>query len=165
MWCSERRAVLAALAALAVLPACGFTPAYGPGGSAGRLTGEVALTAPEDQAGYLFNRRIEERLDRAALGRYTLEATVETEQTDLGTTSTGSTTRYRILGSARYRLTETGTGRLLLEDRIESFTGYSATGSNVSTLASERDALQRVTTILADRVVDALILAAPTLPE
>lgn len=159
-WC-DRRAVLAALAAL---PACGFTPAYGPDGAAGRLQGQVALDDPGTRAAYLLNRRIEERLGRAPSGRYRLEAEIGTRQTGLGTTSTGSTTRYQILGTVDIRLADSATGTTLLTDRIDSFTGYSATGSNVATLASERDALERLMTLLADRIVDRLILAAGDLP-
>ena len=159
-WC-DRRFLLGALAAL---PACGFTPAYGPSGSAGRLQGRVSLSEPDGEPGYLLNRRIDERLGYAPAGAYRLETVIETSETDLGTTSTGATTRYRIIGSVDIRLTDTATGQVLLSDTVDSFTSYSATGSSVATLASKRDALERLMTILADRIVDRLILAAGNLP-
>lgn len=159
-WC-DRRLLLGALAAL---PACGFAPAYGPSGSAGRLQGRVALSGPEGEPGYLLNRRIDERLGHASAGTYLLETAVATDEADLGTTSTGTTTRYRIIGSVDFRLTEAATGAVLLSDTVDSFTGYSATGSSVATLAARRDALERLMTILADRIVDRLILAADELP-
>ncbi|ETX15411.1 hypothetical protein OCH239_16440 [Roseivivax halodurans JCM 10272] len=159
-WC-DRRTLLWALAAL---PACGFTPAYGPSGSASRLQGQLALSDPEGEPGYLLNRRIEDRLGYAPGGTYRLYTDITTNQTDLGTTSTGATTRYRIIGSVGIRLTDTATGQVLLSDTVDSFTSYSATGSSVATLASERDALERLMTILADRIVDRLILAAGNLP-
>lgn len=162
-WC-DRRSVILGLGALALLPSCGFTPAYGPEGGAGRLSGAVGLAPPDGRAGYLLNRRLEDRLGRAAPARYMLETEIETGQSDLGTTSTGSTTRYRIVGSVSYRLKEAGGETVLAEDRVESFTGYSATGTSVATLAAERDALERLMTILADRIVDQLIVAAPDLP-
>ncbi|SLN18279.1 hypothetical protein ROJ8625_00618 [Roseivivax jejudonensis] len=157
----DRRTVLAALV---VAPACGFTPAYGPQGSAGRLQDSVALSEPRNRAGYVLNRRIEERLGHAPGGRYALETPIDTGETDFGTTSTGTTTRYRVVGSVDIRLRDTATGAVVLEDRLDSFTGYSATGSAVATLAAERDALERLMTLLADRIVDRLILAAPELP-
>ena len=47
----DRRAFLGAPGAAGLaLAGCGFTPAYGPGGAAGALTGAVALSEPEDRA-------------------------------------------------------------------------------------------------------------------
>ncbi|ETW13483.1 secreted periplasmic protein [Roseivivax marinus] len=161
----DRRAFLGALGAAGLaLAGCGFTPAYGPGGAAGALTGAVALSEPEDRAGYLLNRRIEERIGRAPAGRYRLETAIETDTGDFGTTSTGSTTRYRIASVVAFTLTDTATGAEVLRDSVESFTDYSATGSAVATLASERDARERLMVILADRIVDRLILSATDLP-
>ncbi len=164
--CDRRRALgLIAAAGLAGgLSACGFTPAYGPAGSAGRLTGQVALGDPDGREGYLLQRRIEERLGRAPGGRYSLETDIGIGETDLGTTSTGATTRFRIIGTVDLRLVDRGSGTVLLSDRVDSFTSYSATGSNVATLAAERDALERLMTLLADRIVDRLILEADRFP-
>ncbi|SFD70250.1 LPS assembly lipoprotein LptE [Roseivivax sediminis] len=162
-WC-DRRFVIAGLGALALLPACGFSPAYGPGGAAGRLQGQVALDDPGNRAAYMLHRRIEDRLGHAPSGRYRLSTSIDTSETDLGTTSTGTTTRYQVLGQVDIRLLDTASGAVLLEDRVDSFTGYSATGSNVATLASERDAEERLMTLLADRIVDRLIAVAPDLP-
>ena len=44
---------------------------------------------------------------------------------------------------------------------VDSFTGYSATGSTVATRAARADAEERLTTILADQIVTRLIAAAP----
>ncbi len=158
---SDRRLFL--LSGLA-LGACGFAPAYGPTGSAGRLQGQVMLDPPETQEVYLLNRRIEERLGRAAAGRFALSVEVATEQDGFGTTSAGSTTRYRLTGEARYRLRDTVTDTLISERRAVAFTGYSAFGSNVATLAGARDAEERLMVILADQIVDQLLLLSSELP-
>ncbi|MHA6345039.1 LPS assembly lipoprotein LptE [Roseivivax sp. CAU 1761] len=163
----DRRRALAALAGAALaagLAGCGFAPAYGPGGGAGALLGRVAPDQPEGRPGYLLVRRLEERLGRATAPAYRLAYEIDLGQSDLGTTSTGTTTRFRRIGSVSYRLIDAASGAELLSDRVESFTGYSATGSSVATLAAERDALERLMTILADRIVDHLVVAAADLP-
>ncbi|MWD28536.1 hypothetical protein E0K89_013710 [Aquicoccus sp. SCR17] len=159
----DRRAFLTLLAA-GGLSACGFTPAYGPSGGAGRLQGQVAVDAPDDRAGYLLVRRLEERLGRAAGARYELGAQVVIDEEGLGISADQRTTRYHLVGEARYALRDAATGLVLQSGQVESFTGYSATGSTVATLAAERDALERLMTILADRITDRLIAGAADLP-
>ena len=88
---------------------------------------------------------------------------LQTSRQSLGATSIGNTTRYRLVGRAQYRLLDLN-GAELISGRTDSFTGYSTTGSTVSTLAAERDARDRLVTILADQVIDALLLDAADLP-
>lgn len=159
MWSFDRRNLI--LGALA-LGGCGFQPVYGPGGAGNKLLGRIALDAPDTQDAYVFNRRFEERMGRAINAPYRLSVQLETDQQDLGSTSTGSTTRYRLIGRAIYALRDGDT--LLTEGRSNAFTGYSTTGSTVATLAAERDAGERLMTLLADQVIDQLILDAPDLP-
>lgn len=158
MWCSDRRLFVLGLGA--ALSGCGFTPVYGPGGGADRLTGQVSLADPTTDAAFLFNNRVEDRLGPATLGRYALDVTLDTSRDDVGTTSDGRRTRFQLTGTARYALSDTATGAELTSGRTESFTGYSTTGSTVATLAAERDAEARLMRILADQVVDALVIAS-----
>ncbi|KUF11075.1 LPS assembly lipoprotein LptE [Pseudoponticoccus marisrubri] len=156
MWLSDRRTLL--LAALA-LGACGFTPVYGPQGSGGTLVDSVLLPEPGRPESYLFNRRFEERLGRApATAPYRLTLQLQTTEQGIGSTSAGSTTRFRVIGRAFYTLTDTATEAVLAEGRTNAFTGYSTTGSTVATLAAERDATERLMVLLADQVIDHLLL-------
>jgi LPS-assembly lipoprotein len=50
------------------------------------------------------------------------------------------------------------------QGRVSDFTGFSATGSTVATLAAERDATARLMVILADQIVDRLVISASGLP-
>lgn len=159
----DRRVFLSLLAA-GGLSACGFTPAYGPSGGASRLQGQVTVDAPESRAGYLLVRRLEDRLGRGGAGRYTLGAQILIDEEGLGITADQRTTRYNLVGEADFSLRDAGTGQVLLSGNVEGFTGYSATGSTVATLAAERDALERLMTILADRITDRLIAGAADLP-
>ncbi|WP_425098122.1 LPS assembly lipoprotein LptE [Tropicibacter sp. S64] len=162
MWLSRRQFVLSGLA-FAGLSACGFTPVYGPGGTGNRLLGKVALDTPETPGDYLFNRRFEERMGRAS-GPYLLSVSKSVDQQDLGSTTSGNTTRYRLLARAQYALKDAG-GVILLSGKTDAFSGYSTTGSTVATLAAERDATERLMILLADQVIDRLILDAYDLPD
>ena len=159
MWLSNRRTFL--LAGLAT-GACGFTPVYGPGGAANRLQSAIALTDARTDHAFAFNRRFEARMGSGA--RYALEMTLSTKKVELGSTSTGSTTRYRVDGSAAYVLRDAVTKAVLLEGQTDAFTGYSTTGSTAATLSAERDANERLMVILADQVIDDLLLMATDLP-
>ncbi len=161
MWLSDRRTVL--LGALATLGACGFTPAYAPGGSGQQLLGRIALDEPKTKNGYRFGRRFEERLGRSS-GPFRLSVKIQVDRQGLGSTSAGATTRFRFVGRALYSLRDAGDPEtVLLEGRTNAFTGYSTTGSTVATLAAQRDAEERLMIILADQVIDQLLIDAPRL--
>ena len=160
MWLSNRRIFLVSALALA---GCGFTPAYGPQGGGTALLGAIALAEPSDRQGYLLNRRLEERLGRTDVGRYSLKTDLTTREDALGSTSGGSNTRAQVIGEVAFDLIDQSTGQTVLTDKVRSFVGYSTTGSNVSTFASQRDAQERLMTILADMIIDRLLLAAPDL--
>lgn len=162
MWWSDRRFFV--LGGAAALAGCGFEPVYGPGGEANVLLSAVALDAPDDRHDQLFQQRIEERLGRASDARFRLKTVIETSTDGLGNTSDGRTTRFRVLGRAQFVLTDmTEEANVLTQGRITAFTGYSATGSTVATLAAERDADIRLMTMLADQVIDRLLIDAPKL--
>lgn len=153
----NRRPLLVMLAPLA-LAACGFTPVYAPGGSGDALYGQVTVQAPEDIPStsevdsYLLVQNLEQRLGRAGAGAYQLDLTLRTRDEGQAITADSQITRYSILGRASYTLTRQSDGKVVASGSEEAFTGYSATGSTVETLASERDAHQRLMVILADQI-------------
>ncbi|XDA98578.1 LPS assembly lipoprotein LptE [Sulfitobacter sp. LCG007] len=153
MWWS--RHLLPAL--LLALAACGFQPVYGPGGTGTRLQNQVLVSEPDDADSYVVTRQLEQRLGRGAPAAYTLEYTLATREEGLAVDRQGYTTRFNLLGKADYTLTEIATGRVVTSGSVDSFTGYSATGTTVATLASERDARIRLMTILADEIVQRLL--------
>ena len=152
-----RRALLLAPLALA---ACGFAPVYGPGGTGSALQGRVGVAAPADRVSYLLVRTLEERLGRAAAPAYDLSLALETTQEALAIDPAGNTRRFNLLGRADYALTDLATGDVVTSGRVENFTGYSATGTAVATLAAEQDAQARLMTILADAIVARLTAAS-----
>lgn len=163
LWCNRRH--LLWLGAAGALAACGFVPAYGPGGGAARLQGRVALAQPVTRTDYLLNRRLEERLGRASSPAYALRATVTLNSDGLGTTPDGNTTRVQLIGEVSYDLRSMPDDTLVSQGDTRAFTGYSTTGSTVATLAAARDAEIRLMTILADQIVDRLVLDSASLPQ
>jgi LPS-assembly lipoprotein len=150
----DRRALLCLPLALA---ACGFSPVYGPGGQAGGLQNNVEVSQPDDLDGYLVTRRLEERLGRAQTPTYRLALSVSTKRDSLAVNSESNINRYNLIGEADYQLVEQASGRVVTSGRVDNFTGSSATGTTVATLAAERDARERLMTLLADQIVARLV--------
>lgn len=157
----SRRGLLLAPLALA---ACGFTPAYGPKGSAGKLGGAIWVQDPTDKNAFDLVERLEERLGRPEHIRYDLSYAITTESVGIGITSDNKITRYNLKGVVEYTLTERASGARVTGGRVQSFTAYSATGSTVAGLAAEEDAALRLMRILADQIVARLIAVSASLP-
>lgn len=158
----NRRKCLQGAAALALVPAlsaCGFTPVYGPGGSGDLLNGRVRVAAPGDRDSYLLVRALEERLGRGNDPRFALDVTIATKEEGLAIDAEGNTRRFNLLGTADYILRDSRTGGVVTSGQVENFTGYSATGTTVATLAGEQDAQERLMTILAEQIVTRLLAA------
>ena len=160
MWwpSAPRRTALAALLALA---ACGFAPAYGPGGTGSALTGQVSVSTPETVLAYRMRNRLTDRLGAAAAPHWALAITPTSRQVASAETADGTQARGNLLGQSGWRLTEIATGALVAEGTVDAFTGYAATGSTVATRSAERDALDRLAVMLADLVVTRLLALPP----
>ena len=139
------------------LMACGFTPVYGPNGSANVLLNSVLVQEPKNREGYLLTKKIEKHLGRATDPRFNLGVTVTTSETALNVDSTGNINRYNVLGLVEYTLRDTQTGQIAASGRVNSFTGYSASGTTVSAQAAKEDAQERLMIILADLLISNLI--------
>lgn len=146
----NRRTLLVLPLALA---ACGFTPAYGPGGTGTKLNGQVLVQEPSTQAGYLLTRHMETRLGRSGgSARYALDLTIDLNEDDLAINSSGDITRYNVIGKVEFALRDSITGTIITSGTAQNFTAYSATGTTVATLAAEQDALERLMVILGDQI-------------
>jgi LPS-assembly lipoprotein len=147
------------------LAACGFTPAYAPGGSGTALRNRIAVETSGTPDGFRLRARLEDRLGRAAAPAGTLVVGPEVEEVSAAITPGGAITRYNLEGRAPWRLTASGSGALLAEGEATGFTGYSATGTIVATRSAEEDARERLMGLLADEIVTRLLLLpSGTLP-
>lgn len=154
MWWSRRHVVCAGLA----LGACGFSPVYGPGGSAEGLHGKVEIDPPRDASGFDFVRHMEARLGLSDAPVYRLSATLSVSESSLGITSDQITTRFQVIGRSRFRLIEVATSRTVTQGDVETFTSYSATGTPFATRAAQLNARERLMVALADQVVARLLV-------
>ena len=128
------------------------------------LQNALRIEEPDSQNAYFVTRRIEERLGAGgASAPYELDLIVSLNEESSASTSDGALTRYQVLGRVTYALRRTGETEVLDTNTVRHFTGYSASGSTVATLQAKRDAEERMMVILADRVVQELVLAAPDL--
>lgn len=142
------------------LMACGFTPVYAPGGTASALRGQVEVAAPESVDAYLLVQHLEERLGRPDTPIYRLSLALGTQAQGQAVTASNETTRYSLVGKVEYVLSDISSETIVASGSVDNFTGYSATGSTVETLASERDARARLMVILADQVTTRLYATA-----
>jgi LPS-assembly lipoprotein len=159
-----RRAALLALLALLGAAACGFQPAYGPGGAGAALRGRVGVEAPATPDGFALRARLEDRLgpvaSASAAPAATLAAALAVEVEAAAVTPDGAITRYVLEGRAPWRLVAPD-GAVLAEGEAAGFTGYSATGSTVATAAAAADARDRLMVLLADDILARLLLLPP----
>jgi len=144
------------------LAACGFTPVYAPGGTAAALRGQVTVQDPGSREGFLLVQELENLLGRGS-GQYGLAFDLTVREEGLGITRTGDITRFNLVGEVTYTLFDFATETVIFSGSTDNFTGYSATGDTVETLAAERDARERLMVILADQMTTELY-AQVTLP-
>lgn len=147
----NRRSFLA-LPLVALVAACGFTPVHGPGGAGEALYGKVNVAAPETVESYLLVQRLEEKLGRGVDPTYDLSLGLNIQTQGQAITPTDAITRHSVIGRLNYTMTSRETGQVVASGNVENFTGFSATGDTVETLAADRDARQRLMVILADQL-------------
>lgn len=155
---SDRRAVLLSLLAAG---GCGFTPVYGPGGSAEALRGRIAFDDPDDRMGFVLVRQLETRLGVPSDPLYRLSASIRRGQERIAVTSQGVTNRFQIMGRVDYAVRDERSGRRLTSGSVRNFVSYSATRTTVATRAAEADAEERLMRILADQIVSELLATSP----
>jgi len=139
--------------AFLALGGCGFTPAFGTGGTAEALLNAVRTADPTDKNSFDFVQRMDERLGRSSAPAFDLAYTITTKPVGVGITPEGAITRYTLTGSVDWSLTRRSDGVRVTGGTVESFTSYSATGSTVAGLAAEEDAALRLMRLLADQIV------------
>lgn len=157
MWLSK--AILLGFMGLA---ACGFTPAYAPGGAGATLQNAVEAAEPRDKPAFDLVERIEERLGPSDHPRFGLSYQIKLNQVGVAISTSNAVTRYNLNGVVDWQLTDAATGAGLTSGRTENFTSYSATGSTVAGLAAEEDAAQRLMRIMADQIVSQLLATSGT---
>ena len=159
------------MAVFLTVTACGYTPAYAPGGPATALRNHVAVQAPETEDEFNLVKELEQRMGRPEEPRYSLSYDLNTSREGVGITPEQEIIRFNIAGEARYVLRDLATGEILTSGATDTFTSYSvgsvdvtatppSTNATIATLAAENDAKVRLMTALADQIVTRLLATA-----
>ncbi|RCW83886.1 LPS assembly lipoprotein LptE [Paracoccus lutimaris] len=155
----SRRGIL--LSGALALAACGFTPVYGPGGTGGKLFGQIRTATPTTPDEFTFAGRIAERLGPDQQARFALAYNLRIAVVSQAITTDEVTTRYSLNGTADFVLTETASGAEVTRGQVSTFTSYSTTGTTIATMSAEQDAHDRLARMLADQVVTRLLAIDP----
>ena len=158
-----RRAALS-LALLATLAGCGLQPLYSGGrsGAAAQALAGVRIEPIAGKEGWLMRNALEDRL--AAMGqgepRYTLKVQLDDRIEGLGVRADDTVSRERRTLRARYQLVDTSSGETVLDETSGWDAGIDVASSEYATVAAEESALERLTEIVADRVLARVALGA-----
>ena len=164
-----RRALAIAVAAL-LLGGCQLQPLYA-GGSGGRVAttlSSVTVAPIQGQVGWLVYNKLKERLATGASSeaRYRLDVELDDNIIGLGIRGDRAITRERRSLRARYRLTDLGTGQVVLDATAGSDAGIDVVSSEYATVAAEQTAAERLSEAVADQIVSRLgLFAARTAPS
>lgn len=160
----NRRSFLLMAAGLPLVAGCSFEPVYGPDSAATRLRNAILVDEPNNEDQFELVRQLEHRLGVADNARFGLSVALDINEAGVALTTDNRTTRKEVIGAGTYALRDLSSKEVLLSGKVDSFTGYSTTGSTVSELAARRDARRRLMIILADRITTEIIAKADTLP-
>ena len=152
-WFSRRSFLLSVFA----LSGCGFEPVYRDGGSGSGLRGAILADNPTNRRAFSFVEQFEKRVGRAPAPRFAMSYTILVEETGLAITGSNDITRFNLVGRTDFRVKDLSTGEVVLNDRVNGFTAYSASEQPVATLSSQEDAEARLMVILADKIVAKLL--------
>lgn len=133
------------------ITACGFSPVFAPGSESSVYLSDITVAPPRNRLGYLFVRRMEERLGRNLQASKILQYRIGIKE-DGYKLARG---RVQRVGTLNYQLISKDDKRVLLKGQVESFTGFTI-GERMMDIA-RRDADDRLMVILADKVVIDLI--------
>lgn len=152
------------LALAAGLSACGLQPMYAGGrsGAAAQALASVQVEPIPGKHGWLMQNALNDRL--AAMGntqpRYLLKVQLDDRIEGLGVRADDTVTRERRTLRARYQLVDTQDGATVLDETTGWDAGIDVVSSEYATVAAEDSALERLTEIVADRVLARVAIAA-----
>lgn len=157
------RRALASLALLALLSGCGLRPLYGggTGSETARLLAGVRVSPIEGKAGWLMRNALNDRLSAMGAGepRYRLDIVLDDKVEGLGVRPDETVTRERRTLRARYSLTDTASDTVVLDDTAGWDAGIDVASSDYATVVAEDAALERLASIIADRVIARIAVA------
>ncbi len=154
--------ILLVLAASLALTACGLSPMYAGGSSAGVAQGLAAVEIPaiQGRGGWLVKNALDARLGIAgqAAPQYRLDVRLDDSLQALGVLNDDTISRERRILRARYQLVDIATGAILLDTTAGSDAGIDVVSSEYATIAAEQKALENLALEVADRMATQIAL-------
>lgn len=135
--------IMAALGALMMLAACGFTPLYAEPGVSPHLS-RIAVSVPDTRAGFELRQALEDELawDRGQSPLWRLETEMDQRRIALGRRVDDTVSRYELVMTVDYRLTPLSGGEAIA-DRVTATITYAAADQAYAAIAAQRDGEQR----------------------
>lgn len=162
-----RRAAILLTLTLA-LPACGLQPLYSGGGagSVAALLAHVEVAPIEGRAGWLVSTALRDRMTADGTAPlYRLQVRLDDQIRGFGVRRDDSVSRERRTLRARYQLVELAGGTVVLDATAGSDAGIDVVQSEYATIAAENTATERLSEIIADRIVARVALYAQRRPD
>lgn len=153
----KRLAILLVLA----LPGCGLHPLYAGGGSGAVAQGlqHIDVAPVAGKSGWLIANALRDRLPAAnGAAVYRLDVKLDDEIAGLGTRRDNSVSRERVTLRARYQLVNLADNSIAVDATAGSDEGIDVVGSEYATIAAENSALERLSGIVADKIVAQLAI-------
>jgi LPS-assembly lipoprotein len=147
-----------------LLGACGLQPMYagGGGGTVGATLAQVEVAPIEGRSGWLISNALRDRLGAQGTStpRYRLVIKLDDNIAGLGVRRDDSVSRERRTLRARYQLVDVADSSVLVDATAGSDAGIDVVQSEYATIAAENTALERLSQILADKIVARVALFA-----
>lgn len=149
---------LAPLALLTLLAACGFQPLYGQGPRQAdpRQLGNIEVAPIADRLGQMTRNHLLDKLNprgRPVAPEYRLDVTLNESNQRLVFRKDATATRALMKLVAQYRLIEIASGSQVYSGASRATASYNIVASDFATIASEKNARERVSRIVAEDVV------------
>jgi len=135
---------------------CSFSPVYKSDLGPGFLKGKIVLPKPNNRNDYMLYSKLEENFGHLENPVFNLSISYGVISKGLG--GLGSIKRYNLIGNANYSLVEISTSALIIEDKLKTFTSYSASSQTLATETAARAAQDRLMVSIADQISTSIIM-------
>ena len=143
-------------AAFFLISSCGFSP-LNSDINPRTLLEVVSVQEPNTQSEFIFYSRLTDRFGELG-DRYVLNYSISTSSEDSALNFDGTPHRIKIVGSVSYSLKDIKKGAVLISEKEEMHLSFSNSGSTAAVLNAERTTNEQLVVLLADKVIDRLVL-------
>ena len=143
-------------AALFLISSCGFSP-LNSNINPQTLLEVVSIQEPNTQSEFIFYSRLIDRFGEFG-NSYVLNYSISTSSEDRALNFDGTPHRIKIVGSVSYSLKDIKNGAVLISEKEEMHLSFSNSGSTAAVLNAERITNEQLVVLLADKVIDRLVL-------